>query len=55
MLTEQANSTIVTPTVAKPALSMAATAPAQPTPEMIQQFYAMMQQYPSNGTGNRGG
>ena len=32
VLTEQANSATVTPPVAKPALSAAATAPAQPTP-----------------------
>ena len=32
VLTEQANSAIVTPPVTKPALSAAATAPAQPTP-----------------------
>ena len=55
VLTEQANSAIVTPPVAQPALSAAATAPAQPTPEMMQQVYAMMQQYPSNVTGNHGG
>ena len=50
-----ANSAIVTHPVAQPALSKAATAPAQPTPEMMQPFYTMMQQYPSNVTGNRGG
>ena len=55
MLTEQANSEIVTPPVAQPALSAAATSPAQPTPEMMQQLYAIMQLSPSNGTGNRGG
>ena len=55
VLSKQANSAIVTPTVAKPALSVEATAPAQPSPEIMQQFYVMMQQYPSNGTGNRGG
>ena len=55
MLTEQANSEIVTPPVAQPALSAEATAPAQPPPEMMQQVCAMMQQYPSNGTGNCGG
>ena len=55
VLKEQANSAIVTPPVAQTSLSAAATSPAQPTPEMIQQVYAMMQQYPSNGTGNRGG
>ena len=55
VLTEQSNSAIVTPPVVKPALSAVATAPAQPTPEMMQQFYAMMQQYPSNCTGNCGG
>ena len=48
---EQAKYAIVTPPVAQPALSAAATAPAQPTPEMMQQFYVMMQQYPSTGTG----
>ena len=37
LLTEHTNSTIVTPPVAQPALSAAATAPAQPTPEMMQQ------------------
>ena len=52
VLTYQANSAIVTPPVAQPSLSVAATSPAQPTPEMMQQLYAMMQQYPSNGTGN---
>ena len=55
MLTEQANSAFVTPPVAQPALSAAATASVQPTPEMMQQVYEMMQPYPSNGTGNRGG
>ena len=55
MLTEQANSAIVTPPVAQPALSAADTSPAQPTPEIMQQLYAMMQQSPSNGTGNHGG
>ena len=51
VLTEQANSAIVTPPVAQPALSAAATSPAQPTPEMMQQLYMMMQQSPINGTG----
>ena len=55
VLTEQTNSAILTPPVVQPALSAAATDPAQPTPEMMQQVYVMMQQYPSNGTGNRGG
>ena len=36
VLTEQANSVIVTPPVAQPALSVTATSPAQPTPEMMQ-------------------
>ena len=36
MLTEQANSAIVTPPVAHPALSVVATAPEQPTQEMMQ-------------------
>ena len=44
MLTEEANYEIVTSPVAQPTLSAAATAPAQPAPEIMQQFYAMMQQ-----------
>ena len=35
VLTEQANSAIVTPSVAQPELSAAATSPAQATPEMM--------------------
>ena len=55
VLTEQVNSAIVSPPVVQPALYAAATAPAQTTPEIMQQVYVMMQQYPSNGTSNRGG
>ena len=36
VLTEQANSAIVTPPVAQPELSAVATSSAQPTPEMMQ-------------------
>ena len=43
VLTEQANSAIVTPPVEQPALSAAATSPAQPNPEMMKHLYAMMQ------------
>ena len=35
VLTEQANYAIVTPPVAQPALSVADTSQAQPTPEMM--------------------
>ena len=44
VLTEQENSAIVTPPVAQPSLSAAATAPAQPMPDMMQKVYATMQQ-----------
>ena len=42
VLTEISSYAIVTSPVARPSLSAAATAPAQPTPDMMQQFYATM-------------